>query len=147
MNLFAPVVAVLLCFASPASAAERQLKIAFVLLSRSELPQPAEVVRAFASYAPKGESLRASGPPAQKPGRAEEVQQFELGTGGTVFVALIPAPVPRGEADEVARYSISSLGTGWKLPGHKAHLLVTISQEGGRKLDVLTRFTSVLAAV
>ena len=124
------------------------MKLAFVLLSRAELPPAAEVVRAFATFAPKGEKLRANGPALQKPPRAEAVQEFELGAGGTVFVALMPMPVPKGEADDVARYSLSSMGTGWKLAAHKAHLVVSLSYAGGgRKVDVLSRFTSLLAAV
>jgi hypothetical protein len=40
------------------------------------------------------------------------------------------------------------MGTGWKLPAHKAHLIVALSDaSGGRKIDVLSRFTSLLAAV
>jgi hypothetical protein len=147
MSRLPPLAALCLCLAAPAEAApEKSSKIAFVLLSRAQLPAAAEVARAFATFAPKGERLRPAGAPVGKPQRA--VQQFELGTGGTTFVALMPVPVPKGEADEAARYSVSALGTGWKLPAHKAHLLVTLTQTGDvRKVDVLSRFTSLLAAV
>lgn len=67
---------------------------------------------------------------------------------GSAFVALMPMPVPKGEADDFARYSLSTRGTGWKLGPHEAHLVVTL--RGGQKdapIEVLHRFTSLLAAV
>ena len=47
-------------------------------------------------------------------------------SGGMAVVALMPVPVPKGEADDAARFSVSATGTGWKLPDHKAHLIVSL---------------------
>jgi hypothetical protein len=75
------------------------------------------------------------------------VLEFEV-NGAMALVTLMPVPVPNREADEAARYSISSQGTGWKLPGHKAHLTVTLHQIGKvSAVEWLSRFTSFLAAV
>jgi hypothetical protein len=54
--------------------------------------------------------------------------------------------VPQGEADAAARYSVSALGGKWKLPPHKAHLVVTAEGKGDA-MARLAAFTSLLAAV
>jgi hypothetical protein len=63
-------------------------------------------------------------------------------------VALFPAPVPNGEADHGAQYSVGSMGTGWTLPPHSAHLVVTSTAPAGSDMvQSISRFTSLVAAV
>src|SRR5690606_21494529 len=72
---------------------------------------------------------------------------FSLNATDTFFLMPIEVPVPGEEADEAVRFSISSLGTGWKLPAHRAHLIATVhEQESGSPLERLSRFTRLLAA-
>jgi len=120
------------------------MNLAFVLLSAPALPKGEDVERAFASYAVKGQTLRL-GP--RKPKSPEgEALEFNTEDDGYALVALMPAPVPKREADEAARYSVSALGGRWNLPLHKAHLVV-VAQGGGSPLERLGAFTSILAAV
>jgi Domain of unknown function (DUF4261) len=120
------------------------MNLAFVLLSVPALPKGEDVERAFAAYAAKGQTLRLSPSKAKKGGG--ETLEFDTLGGGYALVSLMPAPVPNREADEAARYSVSALGGQWKLPLHKAHLVV-VSQGGGSPLESLGTFTSILAAV
>jgi hypothetical protein len=121
--------------------------LAFVLLPEGRAPKGEAIEAAFSSYAPKEQRLRWQKADTQKPGEAESLS-FELSAGGTAFVAYLPRPVPRHEADDAARFSVSSLGTKWTLPAHKAHLLVTLGETGAASpQESLSRFTSLLAAV
>jgi len=120
------------------------MNIAFVLLSASALPKGEDVERAFATYASKGQTLRLS---SRKPKNPDgEALEFDTEGNGYALVALMPAPVPKQEADAAARYSVSALGGRWKLPLHKAHLVV-VAQGDGSPLERLGAFTSILAAV
>jgi Domain of unknown function (DUF4261) len=121
------------------------MKGAFVLLSEPVMPDGEAIVRAFESFASEGERLRVGG--GTTDGRLAVVE-LQLSPHGTAFVALMPMPIPNGEADEVARFSVSSLGTGWTLPAHHAHLVVSfLDADGTGALESLSRLTSVLAAV
>ena len=120
------------------------MNLAFVLLSKPVMPKDVEVARAYAHFT-KGESLRVAD--TKSDGKLS-VATFDLGAYGKAFVALMPVPVPNGEAEAAARFSLSSLGTSWKLPPHQAHLVVTMqSVPGDKALETLQRFTSLLAAV
>ena len=126
------------------------MNVAFVLLSEAKLPKGEDVERAFASFATKGQTLRrqpakakAAGNAAKKPA---DTLELDTGDGGYAIVALMPAPVPNGEADDAARFSVSALGGRWTLPLHKAHLVVT-AQGTGDRADSLSAFTSLVAAV
>jgi hypothetical protein len=144
-------VAALALLAPRASRAEapkpkETMNLAVVLLSDARLPKGEAIERAFAAYAIKGQTLRYR---PQKPekgadGKGEAIT-VEL-DGRYAIVALMPAPVPNREADEAARYSISALADKWKLPPHKAHLVVT-AKASGNVVDGLSSFTSLLAAV
>jgi hypothetical protein len=124
----------------------QKMNLAFVLLGGPQFPKGEDVVRAFPAFAGKDLRLRLR-PNKEKPPSAA-VLEFELGSGGKAFVASIPAAVPKGEADSGVRFSISALGTGWKLPAHKAHLVVTLQEsESTSSVEALSRFTSLLAAV
>jgi len=127
---------------------ERTMNLAFVLLSKPHLPKPEEIARAFGRFAAsKDQALRPR--PATGEARSKtDVVELELSSGGMVLVALMPAAVPKGEADDAARFSVSSLGSGWKLPPHAAHLVVTLREASALSAtEALSRFTSVLAAV
>jgi hypothetical protein len=140
----------LLAFASAASVAAEtkdkpkgKMSVALVLLSEAKLPKGEAIERAFHAYALDGQTLRAHAG-TKKHG---DLAALELDLdGGQVFVALMPAPVPKGEADAAARFSISAMNGKWKLPPHKAHLVVTAEGKGDT-MARLAAFTSLLAAV
>ncbi len=134
--------------AEPINTDKPTLRIAFVLLREAQLPKHGDVVRAFDRYATgKDQHLRkGAGDRASVPGDA--TQLFDLSTGGGAFVGLIPKPVPNGEAEEAAPFSVGSLMSGWKVPAHNAHLIVMLQSAAGTPaLEALTQFTSLLAAV
>lgn len=125
------------------------MRLAFVLLSEARYPKVEDVVHAFRSFEAT-ELLVVSPDPANDPKKpaTTAAQAFDLSSGGAGFIALMSAPVPDGEADEAARFSVSSLGTSWKLPPHKAHLIVTFQgADNAGATASLSRFTSFLAAV
>lgn len=64
-----------------------------------------------------------------------------------LVVALMPVPVPEGEAEEGTDRSLSGLDGTWTLPEHRAHVVVV--QQGGKLKDVaeLTSYTRVVAAL
>jgi hypothetical protein len=68
--------------------------------------------------------------------------------GDDVFVMRMPVPVPNGEAEDAARFSVSSFSSAGPLPPHTSHLIVTMLGEA-RPLDVerKRRFTQLLAAI
>ena len=118
---------------------ERNIHVGFVLLSKPEPPDAAVISRAFASLTENSRTL-------QRREGNEAVLLFDLDDDDDAMVALMPMPVPNREADEAAAFSISSFGTGWTLPAHEAHLVVTL-QSSTSPLDSLLTFTSLVAAV
>ena len=133
---------------SPAGKSEKAtMMVAFVLLSEGRLPGAEAIVRAFPDFAASGQTVRRETDTAGKSAR-EQAISLTLNTGEKCFVALMPVPVPNGEADEGAPFSLSSLSSGWKLPPHRAHLVVTFQAATGSPPVVhLSRFTSLVAAV
>ena len=122
------------------------MNLAFVLLSKPALPSGREIVRAFSHFAQ--DSHQVGLPRGGAATTDTEVIELEVSPGGTVFVALLAAPVPNGEADDATRFSMSAMGTNWKPPPHAAHLLVTLSGlESESKQTVMLCFTSLVAAV
>lgn len=121
---------------------EITVNVAFVLLSRPQLPDAKAVIQSFATIAPNRPALRST---ESDDSRAKEILLLEAGDS-SVMVMLLPIPVPEREADEAAKFSISSFGTDWTLPYHGAHLIVTL-QSPDSALDSLLLFTPVLAAV
>src|SRR5215813_11881727 len=111
------------------------------------MPRADDVIRAYATFAPKNERLRSVGADMAKRPGATGVMSLDMEPGGMVAIALMGAPVPNGEADSAARFSFSAIATGWKPPPHKAHLIVTLTVFGAvSAIDSLSRFTSLLAA-
>jgi hypothetical protein len=127
--------------------AKGSMNLAFVLLSKAGLPKAEEIVKAFASFAPKEQRLRLRGT-STKEASEGGIHEFDLSPGGTAFVMALPIPVPKGEADDAVRFSISAMGTGWQLPPHEAHLVVTLRDgDSSPAVAALSCFTSFLAAV
>ena len=124
---------------------KKNMRFAFVLLSEPRLPKGEDVVKSFSAFATQGQEIQLpagkAGPTADSPGL-----EFDLKPNGKALVALLPVAVPNGEADAAVRYSLSAMGTGWKLPVHKAHLVVTCDCSG-TPLESLSLLTSLLGAV
>lgn len=127
----------------PADENSSTMNLAFVLLSKPELPEPQNVSRSFASLTTNGEPLRLR---ENEESVDSECLLFEIGSESHAIVGLIPHAVPNREADEAVQFSLSAFGTGWTLPTHEAHLIVTF-QSSLPQLDSLLLFTSVLAAL
>jgi hypothetical protein len=144
LGVAAPVWLAPRAFAEAPNPKAQTMNVAFVLLSDAKLPKGEKVERAFASYGDKAEKLRFH-PSAPKKGGGEGLE-FETAGGGFAVVSLMPVPVPNKEADEAARYSVSALSGQWKLPPHKAHLVVA-SRGSGTSVEALAAFTSIVAAV
>ena len=64
-----------------------------------------------------------------------------------VLVALMPMPVPEGEADGATDRSLSGLDGSWTLPEHRAHLVVVQQGAKAAALEELTAFTRVVAGI
>jgi hypothetical protein len=74
------------------------------------------------------------------------VASFSLG-GLSFTTALMPAPVPEGEAEGATEHSLSGLDGSWTLPEHRAHLIVVQDGKPTKKAKELTAFTRVVAAI
>ncbi|MBE2250802.1 MAG: DUF4261 domain-containing protein [Myxococcus sp.] len=115
--------------------------LSFVLLKSPAQVDPAAVVSTFAALFPDEPAL------THAPGDKPDVLELRSGDALT-FVALMPAPVPKGEADEATARSLSSFRKGgFTLPPHLGHLLVTTMGEQTKTADGLARHTRVVAAV
>ncbi len=127
-------------------ATKPKCNLAFVLLTEPQLPSQVAVVEAFAAFEPSL-LMRAKPSEARSEG-GKEMLSLELAGGETCFVALMPAAVPKGEADDGVKFSLSSFRDGWKLPQHHAHLIVIFRPVPGAKaVEDLSRFTSIVAAI
>jgi Domain of unknown function (DUF4261) len=125
-------------------AQEKSMRMSMVLLSQPRLPKGDDVVRSFSAFATEGQGVQLASKKETR--RDSEILEFELRPNGKAFVMLVPVAVPNREADDAVRFSLSAMGTGWKLPVHKAHLIVT-SNTSGDALESLSLLTSLLAAV
>ena len=147
------IAAAMLCFvavdarAGEAATTKKPFHLAFVLLSETRILNPDEITRSFTSFASKEETIRRAASPPVGDAAAQEVLEFELRPQGSAFVALVPAAIPGGEADAGVRFSVSAMGTDWKLPAHRAHLIVTLRDPPASVIQSLSTFTSLLAAV
>ena len=126
---------------------DTSMNLAFILLSEARLPDAEAVAAAFREFAAAGEELSEATDDSDD-GRSDQVTSLALNTGETSFVALMPAAVPDGEADQGVQYSLSRFKDNWTLPPHHAHLLVTFfASEDSTPVVRLSRFTSVVAAI
>jgi hypothetical protein len=140
----------MLCSSHPARAGRPDATdpdLAMVLLSGAGLPSASAIQRAFAVYAPKGQTLHLK-QDASKPGPGGgEGFVFESNGGGEFVLVLMREPMPAGQAEEAVRHSVSALfNQQWSLPKYKAHIVVTAPDAGDprRRLEV---FTALVAAV
>lgn len=122
----------------------RLVNLAFVLLSEARFPEADEIRRTFCDFADPGENLVeiTEGDAGKRTG--SKGVSLKLNTGEESVIVLMPVAVPRGEADQGARFSLSSwFKKDWSLPPHRAHLLVTFNaaSESPRVVE-LSRFTS-----
>ena len=131
-----------------ASVGSRQhMNLAFVLLREAKLPDPKALADAFLAFAEPGDSLQIE---SHDVGADEQgkVVSLRLKTGASCMLALMPVPVPKGEADDGAKFSLSAFRDGWTLPAHAAHLVVTYHDRDVEPAVIaVSRFTSVLATV
>jgi hypothetical protein len=132
---------------NPESDAGRSRNLAFVLLTEPVLPRAEDVARHFRSFAAEDEVLLVDAD-AGSSGEQDRALALRLESGESCFVMLMPAAVPNHEADRAAEFSLCSFRNGWKLPPHRAHLIVTFGASTGvLPATFLSRFTSMLAAV
>lgn len=114
------------------------MRLAFVLTTSKRLPSHAAIDAALADY----EGLA----PATWFGESEhDTLAFEAG-GVEVMVALMPAPVPNGEAEAATEHSISGVAGKWTLPTHTNHLICMLRQ-GDSGLAEMVRFTRIVGAI
>lgn len=79
-------------------------------------------------------------------GTKQGASSFSLGEL-ELTCALMPAPVPNGEADGATDRSLSGLGGSWTLPEHRAHLVVVETSKTRPTAAQLARFTRAVAAI
>lgn len=110
---------------------------------------PSAIIEAYRRLGGDGPALAELGPidAGADPG-APDALHIRLGDGDEVLAMPIAAPVPNGEADEAARFSVSIFSSPAPLPPHASHLIVTMLGEA-HPLDVdrKRRFTRLLAAI
>jgi len=117
------------------------MHLAFVLLAEPALPAPQSIADAYRSIAP-------SAPPFL--GEASDKQDVVAlsSKSGSFFVSLIPLPVPKGEAESAARFSLGYFGRGQTLGPHRAHLIVPFkAADGLTPFEQVQTFARILAAV
>ncbi len=115
------------------------MRLSFVLLPQSKPLSAAALEKALKEFPELGQVSWLSS-------TKEGTSAFSLG-GINVLAALMPMPVPEGEADGATDRSLSGLAGSWTLPEHRGHLVV--AQQGTRPGDLedLTTFTKVVAAI
>lgn len=112
--------------------------LCFVLLPKNELPKKAALAKALKEFPELAKATVSFD---------EDRSSVVLELGDTqAIAALMPAPVPNGEADGATERSLSALNGSWSLPAHAAHLVVV---EGGSapSLDALILFTRFVAVL
>jgi len=110
---------------------------------------PSAIIDAYRQLGGDGPALAELGPvDASSAADDPAALHIRLGDGDEVLAMPIAAPVPHGEAEEAARFSVSVLSSEEPLPSHATHLIVTMLGQA-RPLDVdrKLRFTRLLAAI
>lgn len=117
------------------------MQLAFVLLKRTVDLDPVRLRMALARVWDEPIAVTAGS------GQGDALS-FSVGQHDALILMPIPSPVPDGEAEAMAGYSISSLGTGWQPAAHEAHLIATLEeQDEGLSPRRLLRFSRLLAGV
>lgn len=112
--------------------------LSFVLLPRPYDAQGAPVVAAFARLFPQV-------PCPLAPQASGDIAELRDHDGRVTFVALMPAPVPNGEADAAASRSMAAFSRKYgPPPPHVAHLVVTTQADASPAS--LLQHTRVVAA-
>lgn len=117
------------------------MQLAFVLLAKKVELDPERIRAAL---------VRVWNEPIATVANAEngEALSYSIGERDTLILMPIAAPIPDGEAEAMAEYSISSLGTGWQLGHHEAHLVATLNEEDKQpSVRRLLRFSRLLTGV
>lgn len=118
---------------------ESKVGLGFVLLARAELPGAEAILAEYRRLAPDGPALHT-------PDLGDAVVTFKHGDA-MATAGLMPAAVPRGEAEHHAQYSIVGLAGRWKLPPHHAHIVVATMNAGGTPLERTRATHRLIAAV
>lgn len=113
------------------------MSVTIVLLDEPRLPRPEAVVAAYREIAPSGPALFADLTPDQD----TVTVTFRIANGDSVVIGLMSVPVPDGEAERNAEYSLSAIGKGWTLPQHRAHVVVVPVAKEKPPLGRLSAFT------
>lgn len=122
-------------------------QLAFVLLSEPRLPSAAEVIGAYADFGLASDRIR-DGSLVVDPDDGNAALSLTLGDDDQALIALMPAPVPDGEAERMAAFSFSFMREGCELSPHTAHLAVLLrGSPNVSPLKRISRFTALLAAV
>lgn len=125
------------------------IHLAFVLLKgsllkKAKLPDATSLATAFSKRMP---GLGFHIEPGDKSGTLDGIHSIGF-DGGRVFVAFVPAAIPKGEADEGFEFSIASWSSSFRRPQHNAHLVVTMQLEADLSLlEAQRRFTGLIAGV
>lgn len=126
------------------------MHLAMVLLSEPTMPNIGDVVSAFQGIDGGGTQVSEC---KDDENNSEEdsdtngnVLLLQLEGIGQAFLALMPAPIPNGEAEEVFPLSISSFSVD-ELKPHHAHIAVTIMKPEVAPREAVMAFTSLIAAV
>jgi len=124
--------------------------LAFVLLRFDEFPASDTIIAAFAKYAQGHHTISIATDENAAPAddAEKDVVMMTVEGIGTAFVALMPRPIPHGEAEAAFPMSISSFAENNRLEDHRAHLVVSLMPEA--EIDVvegMMAFTSLLAAL
>jgi hypothetical protein len=114
-------------------------QLAMVMLAEARLPEADAVIRAYGDVAP-GAALALDD-------EKEGTQMYLLGEH-LVGVTLVDKPIPDGEADAAAQFSVGQAANRWSPPAHAAHLLVILfpSSNAVGRLEPLRDFTRFVAA-
>lgn len=124
--------------------------LAFVLLPFDEFPSNDAIIAAFEKYSQGHHAISiASDEESDSAGtETKDVVLVTVEGVGTAFVALMPRPIPHGEAEAAFSMSMSSFAQDSRLPEHRAHLVVTLMPSAETDLiEGMMAFTSLLAAV
>lgn len=117
------------------------MQLAFVLLATPVELDPARIRAALARVWNEPVAIAAGSD-------EKEALSFSVGERDTLILMSVATPVPDGEAETMAGYSISSLGTDWQLGPHQAHLVATLQEENeSPPAQRLLRFSRLLAGV
>ncbi|MEW5738409.1 MAG: DUF4261 domain-containing protein [Myxococcota bacterium] len=114
------------------------MRMAFVLTNSKRLPSQSAVEQALKGWPDLGA-------PTWLGDAKPDSMALEAG-GIEVMAALMPSPVPNGEADAATEHSISGVSRQWTLPAHSTHL-VCILRQGDSGIAEMVRFTRVVAAL